>query len=365
MQYWRLNPECYFIPGIVCGAIYNLLTGQLIHLNEEETKMIAQCENNNPIVSSCNLLDTLTSMKWGTFFHSPVYIDKLRTGSAYDWLQNFIRPPVFAATLQITNRCNLNCSFCGKLWCPICQKIPQKEELPLIKWIPVIDQLTDMSCSNLYLTGGEASLYPEIEDLLHYTQKKFIRVTLVTNGLLPLIKTENIHTLVNIFPFEEYSPADLESLMINIKGLSDFSLNFIGCNDEMKNRFSQYSPEKSFITSINYESVIKKAIPMQYLSGFEIARKYEPCLYGKITITHGGDVIPCLKMMDHVSGNVTEQTISSLIGDKLWAIWKTSKDVLTPCKECEFRYACKSCLPIINSGTPCNYHPREGTWIQS
>ncbi len=366
MHYWRLNPECYCVTGSRNGAIYNVFTGQLMHLDEEESRIIANCEKNIPVNGQIGILEQLGKMHWGCYFDKPVYIDKTRIISKWqDWILYRPAPMIFNATLQITNQCNLDCSFCGKVWCPSCNRIPQEQELSLQEWIPVIDQLEYMSCQSLCLTGGEATLYPEINGLLNYVQDKFRFTMLITNGVSLTEVPDKIHTMVNIFPKSQYNPSTLETITKNLEKMKNFSLNIIGGEENDKKRYMKYSPKNIFLAPLQYEPITKKTIPMPSLFDFEIAQRYKQCRYGKITISHGGYIIPCLMMPDKKLANVRLRSVASIVGEELWNNWENPNQTLEKCSACEFRYACKTCDPAIIHSDICTYKPVEGRWIQS
>lgn len=79
--------------------------------------------------------------------------------------------------VEITNSCNLNCSFCSKVEKP--KRTMTKEEFTHI--LTEIKPFTD----NIYLhVKGEPLLHPDIIDFLHIAEEYNIKVNLTTNGVL-------------------------------------------------------------------------------------------------------------------------------------------------------------------------------------
>jgi len=83
-----------------------------------------------------------------------------------------------SCTLQLTNGCNLFCSFCyassGK---------PLKEELQFEDWITVLQKLAANGVTDITLTGGEARLKKGFKKIITTASVLFSNVHLFSNGL--------------------------------------------------------------------------------------------------------------------------------------------------------------------------------------
>lgn len=90
-----------------------------------------------------------------------------------------VSPRLEKVTLQLTNRCNLNCRHClvesgqGNA----------VEELSTEEWKRVIDELYYLGVYDVVVTGGEIFIRDDIFELLEYMKGKFF-VNIFTNGLL-------------------------------------------------------------------------------------------------------------------------------------------------------------------------------------
>ena len=73
-MYFRLNPECYFIRGEKCGAIFDLIDKKMYTLNQEETEIITLCEKNVFVSKDQKLLQELQSLRLGRFYHNGIYV---------------------------------------------------------------------------------------------------------------------------------------------------------------------------------------------------------------------------------------------------------------------------------------------------
>lgn len=83
-----------------------------------------------------------------------------------------------SCTLQLTNACNLSCSFCyassGK---------PYPEELSSEQWILVMQKLAAHGVADITLTGGEAKLIKGFKELVVVASSLFTNVNVFSNGL--------------------------------------------------------------------------------------------------------------------------------------------------------------------------------------
>jgi len=359
--YFRLNPECYLVSGAKSCAIYNLITGELVSLDERESNKLSLCETNHP-VSKGLFLSRLEEMGFGTFYDRPIYVEKYKSWSSLELVTIWHPPPLlYLAQIQITNKCNLSCSFCKNMWCPDCIRFDgDAKELSPDDWINIIDQLADLECQNLIFTGGEATLYPELDEVLIHAKKRNLNRYIVTNGLnVPeFLREENI--ILNLFPSTIHL---FEKIYENIRHLNKLYLNCIGLKKETAEKLVKHKNIKNIYTKqLNYEPVTKEKLPKTTVDDFNLRLHYDPGLYSRLSITSTGDVIPCF-MMTHSLGNLKETKISRCMMGLIEDYWKMNKDKIEKCKKCEFRYACPVCLPALINGDPCTYDPEVGRWL--
>jgi MoaA/NifB/PqqE/SkfB family radical SAM enzyme len=87
-------------------------------------------------------------------------------------------PAVRDAKLKVTSRCNLACQMCD-YW-----RTTREETLSLEEWPGVIDQLADLGCRKLHVSGGEPFLRPDLLEILEHGVARKLKVNLTTNGTL-------------------------------------------------------------------------------------------------------------------------------------------------------------------------------------
>lgn len=89
--------------------------------------------------------------------------------------------------LVITNRCNLDCDFCS------CGDRDKQVEMPLLKVIELLDTAKGCGCKAITITGGgEPLMHPHINNIIRACNERFIKVGLVTNGILLDKLEENV-----------------------------------------------------------------------------------------------------------------------------------------------------------------------------
>ncbi len=80
--------------------------------------------------------------------------------------------------IKITWRCNLRCEMCN-VWRQKRRNVMTPERLRSLA-----DELADLGCRKVHLSGGEVLLRPDLYDLIGYLSGKGMRVNLTTNGTL-------------------------------------------------------------------------------------------------------------------------------------------------------------------------------------
>jgi|GEM_PF-685673 len=92
------------------------------------------------------------------------------TGSNYYYF-----PPHF--TLEITNRCNMNCKHCYRL-----SGAYETFDLPYKDIVYIIDEMSTNGAAIIELTGGECTLHPDFFNTIKYASEKMEIVAVLSNG---------------------------------------------------------------------------------------------------------------------------------------------------------------------------------------
>lgn len=87
-------------------------------------------------------------------------------------------------TFELTPLCNLNCKMC---YVHLSKQQLEHQPGGLLtgkQWIRIIEQAINMGLLEVTLTGGEALLHPDFDEILLFLEANHIEVNLKTNGLL-------------------------------------------------------------------------------------------------------------------------------------------------------------------------------------
>lgn len=95
-------------------------------------------------------------------------------------------------TLELTYRCNEKC-----IHCYVDDQTYQKE-LSFDQYKNLLDELAEMGCMYLLLTGGELTLHPDFLRIAEYASEKGFLVDIYTNGYH--VTEEMIHRMIALVP---------------------------------------------------------------------------------------------------------------------------------------------------------------------
>lgn len=87
-------------------------------------------------------------------------------------------------SFELTPLCNLDCKMCYVHLAP--QQLRNQKDGILYgaQWIDIIRQASEMGMYEATLTGGEALLHPDFDQIFLFMEEKNITVNLKTNGIL-------------------------------------------------------------------------------------------------------------------------------------------------------------------------------------
>src|SRR5512142_544706 len=83
----------------------------------------------------------------------------------------------FSCLVQVTNRCNMQCSFCD-FW-P--NAAPKKDELTVADYERVAKEMAEIGCYCISIEGGEPFVRPDLVDIVRAFARQHVPV-LFTNG---------------------------------------------------------------------------------------------------------------------------------------------------------------------------------------
>lgn len=119
------------------------------------------------------------------------------------------------ASLMLTNQCNFRCMHCY-----IPDSWRETKEMTTAQWKEVIQDLKELGCLNILVTGGEPLLRPDLMEILRYIDQEQFVIELNTNA--SLLTEEFVRKLKDL----KY----LKSVNISLYGLRDSTLQTVTQN---------------------------------------------------------------------------------------------------------------------------------------
>jgi len=255
--------------------------------------------------------------------------------------------------LEITNNCNLSCSFCIK-------NNRMKKFIDIDDYIKVLDSLKSYTKYLYFHVSGEPLLHPKINELINLGSKDYF-INITTNGyLIKRIKdNHNIRQLnISLHSFDEKYNVTLEQYLENIFEVIDelhketyFSLRFWVNNKYNKEIINLI--EKKYNTKIKIESgfeIIKNvfvSVGKEFIwpdLNNEYYNENGTCyaLKDHIGILVNGDVVPCCLDANGIIklGNIYENSLEDIINsekyNKILLGFRNNKKREELCKKCNF-----------------------------
>lgn len=266
--------------------------------------------------------------------------------------------------VEITNYCNLNCSFCSV------DSLPKKE-MSLDEFKIVLDKIRDYTDSIYLHVKGEPLLHNNLDDILNLCDLYKIKVNITTNGTLLLRKKEILlkHAIrqINVSLHSENKMSDYFETVFNtcdelskkttivyrIWTLPSLDLNKIS-TIIVEKIIHYYKLSTEIVDKIKKDKNIKIRDNIYLDKDYEFVWPNESeeissdvgyCLGTKthIAILSNGDVVPCC--LDSSSliklGNIFENNMNEIINSseftKISNGFKERKVVNDICKKCNYR----------------------------
>jgi len=129
------------------------------------------------------------------------YLEELKLPDFHFWKEIKEKRILLSAEIELTERCNNNCTHCY-VNLPANDQDAKKRELSFQEIREIADEAVEMGCLWWLITGGEPLLREDFTDIYLYLKKKGILTGVFTNATL--ITPE----LVRLF--KKYPPRDLE-----------------------------------------------------------------------------------------------------------------------------------------------------------
>ncbi len=293
----------------------------------------------------------------------------------------------WSACLEITYRCTEKCRHC---YLDDAGNHCKVDELTFEEYKKVVDELYEMGCMNILVTGGEPTLHPDFLKICRYIVDKGILLDVFTNALyIPDDMFEALCDMhLNCISFSLYGgspefhdyitqvPGSFHKTLHNILKFKAAGLDLYVKTILFKDKYDEWLKLDALSQRLNFRlntgtfllSTREKGdrchmmqTDDEYRQYLRLCRSRERgphlvphrdvesyiCTAGRssLAITANGDVRPCASV-PYVLGNIKE--------DKLKDVWESEKlmtfykfkytDLDTACKDCKYSNHCSICL---------------------
>ena len=116
-------------------------------------------------------------------------------------------------------------------------------------------------------------------------------------------------------------------------------------------------------------NITKENLDFSNITNFNFLKKNNGCLSKKITFDKFGNIKNC-PSMKKTFGNILDVKFDKVINNEMFKeLWNITKDEISVCKNCEFRYNCTDCRSflidyndIYSKPLKCGYNPITCEW---
>ncbi|MBU0534736.1 radical SAM protein [Patescibacteria group bacterium] len=407
---YKLGKGVYLVKGVHRGAILDTNSGNVYSINQAAVGILSNKSSDAAYWEK--LLNLGLATKCSRHSYSKLPKDEGQANLNFVWFE------------ICTSRCNERCIQCyvdsGEAGNKdvYCNQTPIRFE----GWVSLIKEARDLGCKRGQFIGGEPFLFrgsnkETVLDLAEYaieigfnSIEIFSNLTLVKSQDIVRIKSLGLKIATTIYSHDEKihdyitrTPGSHRKTVAVIKQLRN--LGVLVRAETVLMRANQETIEETlkFKRELGIQS--SKIDPLRptgrgnnstLLPDMKYILKYgclmEPnfqtnkeslcnhtsfnsCLKGCLTVTEFGDFLPCIFLRGTILGNYKETNLTNLVERKqVQDIWKSTKDSVLVCKDCEYRYCCFDCralsfgscggkLSLAESPYPrCTYNPYTGEW---
>lgn len=289
--------------------------------------------------------------------------------------------------LYLTTSCNMRCKHCYMY-----AGTALGSELSTAEIKKLLYDFAKHHGVKLTITGGEATLRNDFEQIVKYAKSLGLVITVLTNGLLwtselrESLKNDiaevqvsidgydetsynNVRgfgfqracqsvrdflnagykTTIAVTPFAEDLDKHLDDYILFAKSWledwKDTSLTIKFSHEVLDGRGVHPTEEQNKIYKKHIEDIIEILYPGDKINTFALNRKgnslFRNCGYGEVTVLSNGDVYFCNRVYElPKQGNVRTMSYDEIMKRAEAASKKSDISMLKPCSDCELRYIC-------------------------
>ena len=383
----RLNDGIYPVSGKAKDCLYDLKRKRLWQIGKDTAALIRRCITEpdtrfspaeQAAINKLKDADILTEGKGGI-----PDITVLRR-----------KPVIRAAWIEVCTGCNLRCIHCYN------GEQPQMQ-MSMQDFREVCETLSASGIQRVQLIGGEPFSHPDIIRMMQTAADAFSSVEIFTNGTLlteehcSVMKAHRIRAALSVYSYRD----DMHDAVTGIPGshrkteraiamlaaygiphrIAPIRMKGIGIGERGGKPYQLTDADIVRTAGRGSLRLLDASLLREKLITRETFRRPpdpekiiaavsgHPCFARKIYVTADLTVFPCVMERRILHGTLRGHTLDGIINP---AVTGMSKDHVTGCRDCEYRYACSDCRPDSLSGDPaakpyyCTYDEQRGVWLE-
>lgn len=397
---FKFHGHCEYVRASSGSCIYNILTGDIIDLNEDYDDALAGYDfvhEYAPIDGrNTRLIDDLINANLGFRASSNVVVDPTDL-SMSPMYRDALAPNNSISTLflELTNECNLDCCFCSQSD-PVnratgCKRFRLGERrLDLLDYRSIIEQARKLKATKVVAIGGEPFLAQDLlKGIIDSCSTYHLTLTVYTNGTLSaneelarLAASNDVEFKVQILfdnDLDYHKTTRAASAWARIQanlsiwkqmGIKLSALVLIGKFNEAGNNLPlgalqdhgipislQYImpyPPNEFCSQRLAPAILDRKSQLSRISMlcYHLDKRRHPCLGHVLAVAADGRIYPCPSMRGHELGR-TDNTMlhEALLAPDYVALSQVSKSKVEGCRDCKYRYGCSDCRAVEYAAT--------------
>lgn len=218
----------------------------------------------------------------------------------------------------------------------------------------IVTQLSALHCAAIELRFFSSLTLEKLVQVIHTFDNSTFRSVQITVGYHPDFTPENLLMIRG-------GHHRVQELIIH----STPQLDQVLTRD--KQQLAIYTSQR-----IDSEACCGHISPHYFSSNIDFfteAQSFNSCLNRKISIDKRGYIKNC-PAMSNTYGHVEEASLQQVLNNKNFQkVWGITKDQVSVCQDCEFRYICHDCRAhvsdpnnLLSKPAKCNYNPYEAIW---
>ncbi|WP_460220032.1 grasp-with-spasm system SPASM domain peptide maturase [Psychroserpens sp. MEBiC05023] len=190
-------------------------------------------------------------------------------------------------------------------------------------------------------------------------------------SILELFKKSIVKSIALYVKFnDQIDKSELERLSVRFMQLTLLVFHSSPENSVSELELLKVVYTSKIIKDFSHCGIINQTYFSANVEKFTESKNYNSCLYKKISIDVNGNVKNCPALPSEF-GNISSTKLKDIVvnNKNFKKFWNITKDLISTCKDCEFRYMCTDCRAYVENTEDhyskplkCGYDPYTNKW---